>query len=208
MRVRARSPRFVDTPPGASYIPAMPLLRPTAVAFALLSLLLATGCESNRALAPQQASGPASLRIHPTFTQVKDVNGTGRPDGVEAVVEVLDQFGEPIRGWGTVTFELNAFRRADTKYSAERVAGPWKGELLTKEQQDLRWSPALRSYTFPLGFPAIATGQTYVLQAWFETAGGAGREGGGRLFDKLILEPEASKAHNARGVKKASGNRR
>ena len=173
-----------------------------------VTLSISAGCEGPRNLAPQSGSGPASLRIHPTFTQVKSWMGDAKPDGVEAVVEVLDQFGDPIRGWGTLLFELDAYRRADPKYDAQRVDGPWKGELLNKEQQDARWSPALRSYTFQLGSLKVTPGQTYVLQASFETAGGAGRPGGGRLFDKLIIEPASDKADDTKGVNKATGNRR
>lgn len=185
---------------------------PRAWLLLLVSLCVAlsasAGCERSRHLAPQPGSGPASLRIHPTFTRVKNWAGDAKPDGVEAVVEVLDQFGEPIRGWGTLLFELDAYRRADPKYDAQRVDGPWQGELLTNEQQDARWSPALRSYTFQLGSLKVTPGQTYVLQASFESAGGASQPGGGRLFDKLILEPAGDSADDTQGVKKASGNRR
>src|SRR5690554_6153710 len=45
---------------------------------------------------------PAAMRIHPVFTQVKDWTGDGQPDGIEALVELTDQFGDPTKGSGKV----------------------------------------------------------------------------------------------------------
>lgn len=187
--------------------PILAKVLPTSALCCVL-LLWSTGCESSRTIAPQAGSGPASLRVHPTFTQIKDWTGDGHVDGIEAVVEVLDQFGEPIRGWGTLLFELSDYRRATEQFTGRRVQGPWKGELLTPEQQAERWSPALRAYTFQLGFPSMPVGRAYVLQASFETAGGAKREGGGRLFDKIILEPKGGGDQDVENVDRATGRRR
>jgi hypothetical protein len=170
-----------------------------------LSLLVLTGCESQRKIAP--AFGPTTLSVHPTFTQVKDWTGDGKPDGVEAVVELLDEFEEPTRGAGTLLFELHAYRPDHPDHAGQRLAEPWTGSLLTKEDQPKHWSPALRAYTFQLPYPQVAIGQTYVLVVTFETIGGATREGGGRLFDRRIVEPPADKRIPDRPVKRAGGKR-
>ena len=151
--------------------------------------------------------GPATLRVHPTFTQVKDWTGDGKPDGIEAVVELLDEFDEPTRGAGTLLFELHAYRRLDPEEAGNRLAPPWTGSLLTKEDQPKHWSPALRAYTFQLPYPQVASGQTYVLAVTFETVGGATREGGGRLFDSRIIEPPPDKRSPGPAVKRAGGRR-
>ncbi|MDB5295275.1 MAG: hypothetical protein JWO31_1258 [Phycisphaerales bacterium] len=172
----------------------------------LLSALLA-GCGGGGRISRPEEFGPTTLRIHPTFTRVKDWSGDKKADGVEAVVELLDSFGEPTRGNGTVVFELYYYRKYDPNVLGNRTAGPWRGPLLTREDQDGHWSPALRAYTFQLAGDKIGEGQEYVLTASFETAGGADRPGGGRLYDKLILEPPPNKAVEDRGVGRAKGRR-
>ncbi|HEY2588515.1 MAG TPA: hypothetical protein VGI81_22430, partial [Tepidisphaeraceae bacterium] len=71
---------------------------------ALGAVLMLLGCgESSpypRSPLDQQMFGPASVRIHPTFTQVRDWSGHGKPDGIEATLEIQDQFGEPTRATG------------------------------------------------------------------------------------------------------------
>ena len=151
--------------------------------------------------------GPSKVLIHPTFTQVKDWTGDGKPDGVEAVVELRDEFDEPTRGAGTLLFELYNYRRDHPDFAGTRVAEPWTGSLTTREDQPKHWSPALRAYTFQLPFPAIQPGQTYVLDARFESLGGPLREGGGRLFHRFILEPPPDKRAPERPVKRAGGKR-
>jgi hypothetical protein len=170
-------------------------------------LLLACGCDSQHKIVQDPMFGPATLRVHPTFTQVKDWTGDGKPDGVEAVVELLDEFDEPTRGAGTLLFELHAYRRDHPEPAGTRLAEPWTGSLLTKEDQPKHWSPALRAYTFQLPYPQVASGQTYVLVVTFETVGGATREGGGRLFDRIILEPPPDKRAPDKPVKRAGGKR-
>src|SRR5687767_5542471 len=54
--------------------------------------------------------GPVSVRVHPSFTQVKDWTGDGKPDGLEALLEVRDRWNEPIRATGATLFELYEYR--------------------------------------------------------------------------------------------------
>ena len=66
-----------------------------------LFLLIASvaGCQGGdapfmRSEADAQLFGPVSMRLHPIFTQIKDWTGDGRPDGIEALIELQDQFGD------------------------------------------------------------------------------------------------------------------
>ncbi|HEX8914429.1 MAG TPA: hypothetical protein VF796_18925 [Humisphaera sp.] len=176
-----------------------------------LALLTAAGCGTGQPAARPAEFGPAKLRIHPTFTAAKDWTGDGKPDGIEAVVEILDSYGEPTRGSGTLIFELWTFRKYDPDPLGNRVEEqPWRATLLTREEQAERWSPALRAYTFQLASAKVNPGKQYVLTASFETAGGADQPGGTRLFDRLILEPPAEKKLPGDAVKRANqgkGNR-
>ena len=48
--------------------------------------------------------GPSAMRIHPIFTRLSDWTGDGVPDGIEALIELQDQFGDPTKASGTIIF--------------------------------------------------------------------------------------------------------
>jgi len=169
-------------------------------------LVAAAGCggpsPGRRSTLDQQMFGPASIRIHPTFTQVRDWSGAGKPDGIEATLEIQDPFGEPTRATGRVTFELYTYRKEFPDVKGRRLSQPWIAELNTREQQQEHWNSALRAYTFQLHFPEISAKVSYVLTAQFDlnTAPAASQPAtspttsasrpAGRLFDQLIIEPQ------------------
>jgi len=173
----------------------------------LFAMLTALGCDSSPKLAREEAFGPAKVRLHPTFTQLKDWTADGKVDGVEAVVELLDSFGEPTRGSGTLVFELSNYRSNDPRSPSSRVVEPFIVKLETREQQQARWNPALRSYTFQIPVTKIDPTQTHVLSVSFETLGGANRPGGGRLFDRLIIEPPPEIKKLDKPVRRGGSNR-
>lgn len=132
--------------------------------------------------------GPASIRIHPTFTQIKDWTGDGKPDGVEAVLEVQDQFGDPTRAAGTVRFELYNFVPTIPSHRSGHRLASWTFPLNTKDEQKAHWDTAARGYSFHLDYPKVRSTQQYVLLAQFDRSTG-------RLFDQLNIEPARQKAH-------------
>ncbi len=151
---------------------------------AVMAVSLLCGCESDRKAPPPAATElfvPREMRIHPIFTQVADLDGVGKPDGVEAQLEFDDQFGDPTKASGQVLFELFDYRK-QPPFTGKRVAGPWVASLATPAEQRDKWNKTLRTYRFPLAFPAIVPTQDYVLTATFE------RTGGGRFpINKLVL---------------------
>jgi hypothetical protein len=140
------------------------------------------GCSSTPAAAPPPVDlfAPRDMRIHPIFTQLADLTGGGKPDGVEAQLEFDDQFGDPTKASGQVLFELFEYRK-QPPYTGKRVAGPWVASLATPVEQRDKWNKTLRTYRFPLAYPGINPAQDYVLTATFELTGG------GRFFDKRVL---------------------
>ena len=126
--------------------------------------------------------GPVAIRIHPTFTQIRSWSGDDAPDGIEALVEIRDRWGEPIRGTGRVLFELYDYRTGYPDPRGKRLVNPWATSLATVEEQTARWDRVSRAYKFQLAFPQVDPGRHYVLTASFETDGG-------RLFDRLNLGP-------------------
>ena len=164
---------------------------PRLAALLLLAstLFAATACDSSKHALPVSANsesiiGPVSIRIHPTFTQVKNWGGpTDKPDGIEALLEVRDRWDEPIRATGKVIFELYGYRHGHPDPRGERLVNPWVASLATVEEQAARWDRVSRAYKFQLAYPQISPKRSYVLTASFETDGG-------RLFDRLNLGPE------------------
>ncbi len=158
----------------------------------IVLMVLLGGCHSPtphpRDVNDQAMFGPSSMRVHPTFTRIKDWSGDGKPDGVEALVELQDQFGEPTRASGKVIFELFAYRPNFPDPRGARLVNPWIASLATLEDQNARWNKALRAYDFQLGTDQIKPDKAYVLTATFELSNG-------RLFDRLILEPTRQDAH-------------
>ena len=149
--------------------------------------LVLAGCASHSPVprSPGDAAlfAPVSMRIHPIFTQVKDWTGDGKPDGIEALLEFQDQFGDPTKASGTVIFELYNYRRGDADPRGERVVNPWVGSLQTLADQQARWNRTSRTYFFQLEYPAIRDDMTYVLGATFDT-------GATRFFDQIVLKGE------------------
>jgi hypothetical protein len=160
------------------------LLRCLTASIALLLLL--AGCTQPRleesSVNEDALFGPATMRIHPIFTQVKDWSGDGRPDGVEALLEFNDQFGDPTKAAGSVMFELFAYRQGEPDPRGRRVVNPWFGSISTRREQEARWNPTSRTYSFQLAYPKIDSASTYVLTAVFRSVNG------GRFFDRVVLE--------------------
>lgn len=148
------------------------------------------GCEGGRyarSAADAAMFGPQTVRIHPTFTRAKDWTGDGTPDGVEAVLELQDEFGEPTRATGRAMFEVYQYRPYHPDPRGKRHPQVWEWSLKSKPEQVAHWSRALRAYSFKI--PLDPGRQTVVLAASFELAGGTPR-----MFDQIILEPSGRTA--------------
>jgi hypothetical protein len=158
-------------------------MRPTTCL--LLTFLLA-GCQSDpagRARAGDEVFAPTAMRIHPIFTGITDWTTDGLPDGIDALIEFQDQFGDPTKVSGRVIFELFEYHPHAPDPRGERLLNPWIGTIETLEQQRAHWNRTSRTYGFQLAWPQIQPDQRYVLTAVFE------RTGGGRFFSRTIVEP-------------------
>jgi len=160
--------------------------RAAAALLAPLLTLAACGCQQparySRTAADAEMFGAQAVRIHPTFTRAKDWNGDGKPDGIEAVLELQDEFGEPTRATGTARFEVYQYRPYHPDPRGKRVEQVWQWPVLSRQEQVDHWSRALRAYSFKI--PYDPGNRTVVLAATFELDGGTPR-----LFDQIILEP-------------------
>lgn len=149
-------------------------------------IILLTGCQSDapfvRSEADARLFGPVSMRLHPIFTQVKDWTGDNKPDGIEALIELQDQFGDPTKASGRVVFELFEYQAYNPERRGDRLVNPWIGYLETLDEQRDRWNRTSRTYSFQLQYDQIQPNRTYVLTAEFQLSGG------GRFFDRIIIE--------------------
>jgi len=158
-----------------------------------LLLCVLAGCSSS--LTPMRRTsdesamfGPVSMRVHPIFTQVKDFNGDADTDGIEALVEFQDQFGDPTKASGKIIFELFEYRPYNPDPRGNRLVNPWIGQLTNLDEQRARWNRTSRTYLFQLEYPQVSSHRSYVLTATFDG-------GRGRFFDRIIIEaqtPEGS----------------
>jgi hypothetical protein len=176
--------------------------RSAAAAVTVLSIGIATGAfvggcagqadapANTRTPVDQALFAPTAMRLHPAFTQVRDWTGDGQPDGIEAVVEIQDQFGDPTKAAGRILFELYTYRPHNPEPRGQRLVNPWEGRLDSLEDQRARWNRVNRAYIFQLAYPQVQGRQDYVLGATFELSQG------GRFFDRTIIEGESGKSNS------------
>jgi hypothetical protein len=153
----------------------------------LLSLLTISGCKNSTGANSRGADDAmfraVSMRIHPIFTRVRDWTGDGVTDGIEALVEFQDRFGDPCKASGKLIFELYSFQKFDPERRGERICNPWEEPLTTLAQQSKHWNRISRTYSFQLEYYLISPQASYVLTAEFLQTGGE------RFFTQIILEP-------------------
>ena len=126
------------------------------------------------------------VKIHPVFTRISDWTGDGKPDGIDALIELRDQFGDTTKGAGTFTFELYEFRNDRPNSRGSRISDPWRAEVITPKQQQARWSKTSRCYSFRLQSADAGRG-SHVLTVTYAPTGG-----GPRAFDQVVLTARAS----------------
>jgi hypothetical protein len=151
----------------------------------IAALLIGGGCDAviPRPASEQEMFGAVSFRIHPTFTQIKPFSPEGKSQGIEAVLEFDDQFGDPTRASGEVRLELYSFASADPDHRGPRLA-MWSTSLDSKDEQLSRWDPAARGYSFHLTYDQLSKDRAYVLTAQVD-------RNKSRLFDQIVIEPSS-----------------
>jgi len=124
----------------------------------------------------------SAMRIHPIFSQLKDWTGDGAPDGIEALVEFQDPFGDPTKAAGTIRFELYDYVQGQPDPKGARVTNPWIGSLASHEDQKSRWNRTSRTYSFQLAMSRFPAHKDHILIATFKPSGE-----GPRLFSQIVI---------------------
>jgi hypothetical protein len=164
---------------------ALPMLGAMAIAGLIATQI---GCHGEPQPMPRDATdaalfGPSTMRLHPIFTQVKDWTGDGVPDGIEALVELQDQFGDPTKASGHLILDLYDYKKYDPQRKGLWLA-EWQADLSTLASQRDYWNRTSRTYGLQIAYPQIALDKNYVLTAEFQL------NSGGRLFDQLVIEAQ------------------
>jgi hypothetical protein len=160
---------------------------------ALLILPAMLGCSSSAAAPPRTAEenqlfGPVSMKLD-TFSKVKSWDGTSAPNGIEALVEFDDRFGDRTKAAGTILFELYDYRPYWPDPRGPRLANPWTASLRTYDEQKAHWETASGAYIFRLAFEQALWDHSYVLTAEYQSASGT------RLFSRIVLRPQPPQSH-------------
>jgi hypothetical protein len=154
--------------------------------WAVVFLLLLGGCQTTqdvptpRTAEEEQLFGPVSMKLD-TFSKVKDWDGTGIPQGVEALIEFDDRFGDRTKAAGTIIFELYDYRPYWPDPRGARLANPWTASLTSYDEQKAHWEAASGAYMFRLAYDHTAWNHNYVLTATFQSADGT------RFFSQIVL---------------------
>ncbi|MGD0389466.1 MAG: hypothetical protein ABSC42_10980 [Tepidisphaeraceae bacterium] len=177
-------PNAFDTIEAPSYISDMRLI----ACLALLILPVLFGCSSPAVPPPRTAEenllfGPVSMKLD-TFSKVKDWDANGIPDGIEALIEFDDRFGDRTKAAGVIMFELYDYRPYWPDPRGPRLANPWTASLATYDEQKAHWETASGAYTFRLAFDKALWNHSYVLTAMYQSAAGT------RLFSRIVLRPQ------------------
>ena len=155
------------------------------IILAIVACVALVGCGSQPQWEPeqQQLFLPTAMRIHPVFTQIRDWTGDGKPDGVDALIEFQDQFGDPAKASGSVVFEIYQYQPYSPDPRGRRAVAPYLAALDNVAAQRDHWNRTSRCYSFQLAWSEVHPRTTYVLVATFE------KTGGGRFTDQMILPP-------------------
>ncbi|MEL7239132.1 MAG: hypothetical protein AAGK78_09735, partial [Planctomycetota bacterium] len=122
----------------------------------LLLLILPVACATPRDPVTREAAfGPAEMRINQTFTRMRDTDGDGTPDRVEANIELIDAYGDATKGSGVVSFDLFQYATGGTDVLGQRVGSPQLYDLGTSEQQSEHWQSVVRTYRFRLPWTGL-----------------------------------------------------
>lgn len=166
--------------------------RETKLAVALIVVLtmvvgMVAGCRTQRDDRRPAFFTPQALRINPTFTRLADLSGRGQLSGVEADIELRDQFDDSTKGAGEIYFELHAYRPFGPDIRGDQVGDVVRFDLSTVAAQRQHWQ-VIGTYRFRLPFGRLEPERSYVLSATYTPSIEESPQAR-RLFDRLIITP-------------------
>jgi len=148
---------------------------------ALLLLVLAglAGCDGGAATGPTPAPLlPKSVRLH-SFTGTRTFAAGRGVSGIEARVELRNQFDDATMALGTFRFSLYRYQPHQTDPRGKRL-DCWSVDLTDPQTNRKYWDSISRTYKVPLAWDKpIPVGTKFVLEVAFSAPEGP------RLFDQI-----------------------
>ena len=96
---------------------------------------------------------PVAMRIHPIFTQIKDWTNDNRPDGIEALIEFEDQFGDETKAAERSSSSCTVIASTSLIPAATVSATRGSARSIPRTSSGARWNRTSRTYTFELEYP-------------------------------------------------------
>lgn len=134
--------------------------------------------------------GPAAVRINPTFTRLQSFDSDKEIDGIEADIELRDEFGDATKAGGAIFFELFDYDPRGPDVRGEQIGEAIRFDLSSVGAQRRHWQNVIRSYRFQLRIDELDPAAGYVLAAtWQPPETARNGEMGKRLQDRLVVTP-------------------
>lgn len=147
----------------------------------------ALGCMNARIRGDRPAMfEPVQMRINPTFTRFRSFDADAVADGLEADIELRDEFGDATKGGGFIYFELYDYVADGADVRGPQVGEAVRYDLASVEAQRQHWQNVVRTYRFRLPWGELDAQKRYVLSATYLPGQSAAGE---RLFDRLVILP-------------------
>ena len=154
-------------------------LRVWAPVMGLMALLGCSGNASDMSTMDAESGDmiallmPQSVKIRP-FTKPKSFDNDKIPDGIEVLVQPLDQFDDPVKAVGTMQFELFHYQQASGQIKGERLQF-WEVLIASADQVRDFWDRTAQMYLFQLAVDQIEglpPGRKYVLTVRYNSPQG------------------------------------
>ncbi len=129
---------------------------------------------------------PSQMRINPTFTRFRSFGADLAIDGIEADIELRDEFGDATKGGGIIYFELHEYVPEGADVRGEQIGEAAGFNLSSVDAQRRHWQNVVRTYRFRLPWQDLDPTDRYVLSATYLPREGSAGE---RLFDRLVILP-------------------
>ncbi|MEM7808121.1 MAG: hypothetical protein AAF561_08430 [Planctomycetota bacterium] len=146
------------------------------------------GCVGKRSTEP--SFGPSAIELSQTFSRVVD-------DQLQVDVELLDGFGDSVKGSGVLTLQLFEYEPDIPEVRGRQVMSPRRYDLGEPDVQRQLWRRVSRTYYVEINVTGLRADRTYLLQATYAAKPGTTTrpgevEGQLRFFDDATLKPRGS----------------
>ena len=133
-------------------------------------MLCCCGCPEfpPKPVPPPALLQPVTIKIHDSSTVVRKEGG-GDFDGLIVACEVRDRFGDPVKAWGLIRFEVYSYARSQPGNKGPRV-GFWSVPIDSLEAIQQYWDSIFGVYRFNLRWTRqVKLRERFIVEAMLTT---------------------------------------